>query len=98
LKVHDEWTFVPCVSRFHGIAILMFFDESIHPGRLHFHARYAEFGATYDIETFEPIVGRLPRPAHRLIVRWARLHRDELRRNWESLRLTGRAIPIAPLP
>jgi hypothetical protein len=98
LRVHDEWTQVPCVSRFHGIVITMYFNEENHPGRPHFHARYAEFAATVDIETLEPITGSLPRRADRLVLRWARLHQAELRLNWEMLRSTGRMNPIAPLP
>ena len=89
---------MPCVSRFHGISILMFFDEDNHQGRPHFHARAAGVSASYDIETLEPIVGRLPRPVNRLVLKWARLRQDELRRSWEMLRLTGQALPIAPLP
>ena len=89
---------MPCVSRFHGIVILMYFREAHHSGRPHFHARYAEFEATVDIETLEPIAGCLPRRAVRLVLTWARLHQEELRLNWEMLRSTGRMLPIAPLP
>jgi Domain of unknown function (DUF4160) len=89
---------VPCVSRFHGIVITMYFDESIHPGRSHFHARAAGVWATYDVESLEPIVGHLPRRPARLVSKWARLHQDELRLNWEMLRSTGQMVPIAPLP
>lgn len=85
-------------EQFHGIAILMYRNESIHPGRPHFHARIAEFEAAFDIETLEPIAGSLPRRANRLVLRWARLHQQELRLNWEIMRCTGRIVPIAPLP
>ena len=89
---------MPCVSRFHGIAILMYRNEGIHPGRPHFHARIAEFEASFDIETLELIAGSLPRRANRLVLRWARMHQRELLLNWDSLRSTGRITPIAPLP
>jgi hypothetical protein len=56
LKVHDEWTRMPRVSAFHGIVIEMYFNESPHSGRPHFHAKYAGASASYDIETLEPIV------------------------------------------
>jgi hypothetical protein len=82
LKVHDEWTDVPCVSRFHGIAILMYRNEGIHPGRPHFHARYAGVTASYDIRTSERIAGRLPPRVERLVRRWASRHQDELSENW----------------
>jgi hypothetical protein len=97
LRVHDEWTDVPCVSRFHGIAISMYFDEEVHPGRPHFHAEYAGEKATYDIRTLELISGRLHPKARRLIVRWAEMHQFELRRNWDLMRLAQTPSPIDPL-
>jgi hypothetical protein len=89
---------VPRVSAFYGIVISMYFDEANHPGRPHFHAQCAGVSASYDIETLEPIAGRLPRRAAKLVRRWARLHQDDLRRNWGLLRSDGQVIPIAPLP
>jgi hypothetical protein len=88
---------VPRVSSFYGIVITMYFSEVEHRGRPHFHARYAGVSASYDIETLEPLVGRLPRRSHRLVVRWARLHRDELLRDWERCRDGLSPIPIDPL-
>jgi hypothetical protein len=89
---------MPRISAFYGIVITMYFNEDVHPGRPHFHAVCADAEASFDIENLELIAGRLPRRAHRLVLRWARLHQAELRRNWELLRSTGRVIPIAPLP
>ena len=88
---------MPRVSAFYGIVITMYFNESQHLGRPHFHATYADVEASFDIESLELIVGRLPNRANKLVLRWAKLHQDELRRNWELLRSTGRVIPIAPL-
>lgn len=87
-----------CVSRFHGIVITMYFNEGLHLGRPYFHAEYAGEWASFDIASLEVIVGCLPRRANKLVLRWARLHQEELRRNWDLLRLTGRLTPIAPLP
>lgn len=95
---HEEWAPMPRVSAFYGIVITMYLDEGIHPGRPHFHAIYADAEASFDIERLELIVGGLPRRANKLVLRWAKLHQSELRRNWELLRSTGRVIPIAPLP
>jgi Protein of unknown function (DUF2442)/Domain of unknown function (DUF4160) len=53
---------MPRVSAFYGIVIRMFHNETNHPGRPHFHAEFAGVSASYDIETLEPIVGRLPAP------------------------------------
>jgi Domain of unknown function (DUF4160) len=89
---------MPRVSAFYGIVIGMFWDEERHRGRPHFHARCGDHEASYDIETLEPIVGRLPRRADKLVVRWGRLHRDELRHNWQLLRTRQAPFPIDPLP
>jgi hypothetical protein len=88
---------MPRVSAFYGIVIRMFSDENMHPGRPHFHAVYAGISASYDIDTLEPIIGRLPRRAHRLATKWARLHQDELLLNWQRLRSRRSVIPIDPL-
>jgi hypothetical protein len=89
---------VPRVSAFYGIVIQMFHNEAFHPGRPHFHAEFAGVSASYDIETLEPIVGRLPRRSHRLVVKWARLHQDELLRDWARCRAGRSPLPIDPLP
>jgi len=88
---------MPRVSAFYGIVITMFHNEDIHPGRPHFHADFAGVSASYDIETLEPIVGRLPRRSHRLVVKWARLHRGELLQNWRRCRVHEPLLPIDPL-
>jgi len=89
---------MPRVSAFYGIVIEMYFNEARHSGRPHFHARFAGFTASYDIETLEPIVGRLPRRSHGLVVKWARLHRNELLRDWARCRVRRPLLPIDPLP
>lgn len=53
---------MPQVSAFYGIVITMYFDEAHHSGRPHFHAEYGGIVASYDIDSLEPIVGRLPPP------------------------------------
>ncbi len=89
---------MPRVSAFYGIVIWMYANEAFHPNRPHFHAEFAGVSASYDIETLEPIVGRLPHRNHRLVVKWARLHRDELLRNWARCRAHQPLRPIDPLP
>ncbi|MBS1885048.1 MAG: DUF4160 domain-containing protein [Actinobacteria bacterium] len=89
---------MPRVSAFYGIVIEMYFDEAHHAGRPHFHAKYAGVSASYDIETLRPIVGRLPRRSHRLVVKWARLHQEELLQDWARCRTDRPLLPIDPLP
>jgi hypothetical protein len=88
---------VPRVSTFYGIVIWMYFDESIHPGRPHFHAGYAGVKVPYDIRTLKPIAGRLHPRANRLVVEWGRRHQFELRRNWKLVQAKQAPISIDPL-
>jgi len=87
---------MPRVSAFYGIVIWMYPDEG-HHRRPHFHAEYGEAEASFDIETLEEIAGRLPGRATRLVVRWAKIHRPELRANWQRARAGESPIPIEPL-
>jgi hypothetical protein len=89
---------MPRVSAFYGIVILMFPNEEKHPGRPHFHAKHAGVMASYDIATLKPIAGRLPGRVHRLVLKWARLHQDELMRDWARCRARKPLLPIDPLP
>lgn len=74
---------MPRISSFYGIVITMYHDESHHAGRPHFHAGYAGEEASIDIESLETIAGAIPPRARRLVQEWARMHRSELRTNWE---------------
>lgn len=71
---------MPLISRFLGIRIYMYFGDHNPP---HFHAKYGEYEAEFDIHTLGVITGRLPRRVHMLVVEWALLHQEELWQNWE---------------
>jgi hypothetical protein len=87
---------MPRVSAFYGIVIWMYPNEG-HHGRPHFHAEYGESEASFDIETLEVIIGQLPGRPTRLVEKWAKLHRPELRANWQRARAGEPLIPIDPL-
>ncbi len=86
---------MPTISRFYGILIQMYFGDHVPP---HFHALYAEFEALIAIETFEVIRGGLPGRAMALVLEWAQIHRDELRRDWELCVQNQTPMRILPLP
>jgi hypothetical protein len=88
---------VPRISAFHGIVIWMYHDEAHHSGRPHFHASYGEDEATIDIEDLTILAGELPSRGQRLVVRWAKAHRPELRENWVRARRHQPLAPIEPL-
>lgn len=71
---------MPTISQFHGIDIIMRLNEHRPP---HFHARYAEQIAAIQIGTWEYQAGELPNRVYKLILKWGKLHEQELRENWE---------------
>jgi hypothetical protein len=89
---------VPRISSFYGITIWMYYDEAIHLGRPHFHARYGDAEASIDIESLAIISGDLPPRARRLVVVWATIHQIALRDNWVRARNHQQLEPIEPLP
>ena len=70
---------MPEISRFLGIIVAMYYNDHSPP---HFHARYGENEIRVDIETGEILSGAFPRRAHRLVLEWFELHRDELLEDW----------------
>ena len=74
---------MPVVALFHGIRILLYWDDRNPP---HFHAEYAEHTAEVDIRRSVVIAGYLPRRQLRLVLAWALLYEDELMQNWELAR------------
>jgi len=84
---------MPEISRFLGISIYMYYRDHGPP---HFHAVYAEFEITVEIER-GVISGRFPRRALSLVLEWCLLHKAELLSDW---RLAAGNLPlnsIAPL-
>ena len=85
---------MPELSRFLGISILMYFDDHNPP---HFHVKYNEFRAIISINELRIIDGHLPARILGLVVEWAELHKDELMRDWELVKNTGKIFKIDPL-
>ncbi|WP_077132365.1 DUF4160 domain-containing protein [Spirosoma montaniterrae] len=69
---------MPEISRFYGIVITMYFSDHNPP---HFHARYGDDKAEYDIQTLALLAGKLPKRTHFLVIEWAIEYREELLRN-----------------
>ncbi len=73
---------MPEISRFYGIIIFMFVKDHNPP---HFHAKYNEYQATFSINDFALLNGKLPSKALSLVIEWASLHQSELIENWNKL-------------
>jgi hypothetical protein len=85
---------MPCVSRFYGISIYLYFQNHAPP---HFHAVYGGSEAALEIESSHVLRGSLPGRAKALVRAWAEQHRAELRDNWERARRGEPLADIAPL-
>jgi hypothetical protein len=85
---------VPTISRFFGIAIVMFFDDHGFP---HFHARHSDRGAKVRIDNLEVIESNLRRRQLRFVLAWAELHQEELEENWQRARDRATLLAIEPL-
>lgn len=86
---------MPEISRFYGIVIKMFHNDH-QPA--HFHAEHGSDQVLVAIDTLAIIAGKLRPRATGLVIEWASLHQDELRRNWEQARNNQPLDPIDPLP
>ena len=84
---------MPIVSRFLGIAIVMFYADH-QPA--HFHARYGEAEVLIEIESGR-VHGSFPPRALRLVLEWRDLHLQELQDDWERCLAQEPLHPIAPL-
>jgi hypothetical protein len=85
---------MPELSRFYGIIIRMFYGDHPPP---HFHAAYQGEVVQINIETLEVMKGAIRRRALVLVLEWAALHRDELRRAWDLASLNQEPDKIPPL-
>ena len=72
---------MPEISRFYGIIIYIYFREHNPP---HFHAVYGEEEILIEIATLRVLVGHLPPRALGLVIEWASIHHEELKRAWDQ--------------
>ena len=74
---------MPVLSRFYGIVIRMYFQQSEH-NPPHIHALYGEDMAAIDIKSGTVLEGYLPQKALEMVREWVIIHQDELLRIWET--------------
>lgn len=68
---------MPEISKFYGISIYIYYNDHNPP---HFHAIYGEHEAIIEIENLSVLAGKLPAKALGLVIEWASIHQDELRK------------------
>lgn len=85
---------MPCVSRFYGIAIYLYYKDHAPP---HFHAIYGEDEVAIEIATGNVMAGAIPKRAAQLVQEWLAQHQAELQVDWD-LAVSGRPLnPVPPL-
>ena len=74
---------MPVLSRFYGIVIRMYFQQSEHnPSQI--HALYGEDMAAIEIKTGMVLDGNLPKKALSMVREWVLLNRDALLEMWST--------------
>ena len=74
---------MPVLSRFYGIIIRMYFQQSEH-NPPHIHALYGEDMAAIDIQNGEILEGHLPPKALLMVREWMSIHQKALLHIWET--------------
>ena len=74
---------MPVLSRFYGIIIRMYFQQSEH-NPPHIHAIYGENVAAIDFQEKKIIEGELPKKALELVTEWISIHEEELKEIWDT--------------
>lgn len=85
---------MPTLSEFFGITIRMYWLDHARP---HFHAFYSGEEAKFEVDPTRRVEGSFSERATRLVLEWARVHREELLINWDLLSEGGSAIKIEGL-
>ena len=85
---------MPCVSRFYGIAIYLYYKDHAPP---HFHAIYGDNEVMIEITTGTVLAGNIPKRAAKLVQEWRTLHQAALEVDWD-LAVSGQPLnPVPPL-
>lgn len=87
---------MPELSRFRGMIISMFYNDVGRHGVAHFHVRYGDYEASFDLQG-ELLAGELPVKQAKLIAAWVVLHGDELEENWYLAQSGGTCYRIDAL-
>jgi len=87
---------MPEISRFNGLIIKMYYDDTSRHHKPHVHVFYGDDEAVVGLDG-EVLAGGLPIKQYKLVAAWLVLHEDEAYRAW-NLAVSNRPFQrIAPL-
>ena len=72
---------MPILSRFKGITVRMFFNDTQQHYKPHVHVEYSGNKAVIGLDG-ELLEGALPRRQYNLILGWLALHEEEIYKAW----------------
>ncbi len=87
---------MPLISHFYGILIYIYSEAGGQHNLSHFHAKYAEYEAVFDLDG-NLVSGELPRNKSKLIEAWCLLHREELYAAWTAWNESHEVVKIEGL-
>ena len=83
---------MPILSKFYGITIRMYFQQSEH-NPPHIHSLYGDDIVAVEIQTGDILEGNFPPKALSMVREWTELHKDDLLQIWK----TQEFIKLPPL-
>jgi hypothetical protein len=75
--------YMPTISMFYGILILMYFYDNKRHNVPHIHAEYGEYHVTLAINDGSVLAGNLPRQKMKLVQAWMEIHKEDLLADWK---------------
>ena len=87
---------MPLISHFYGILIYIYKEIGGQHNVPHFHAKYAEFEAVFDLDG-NIVTGELPTNKSKLVEVWCSLHREELNAAWRAWNESNETVKIEGL-
>lgn len=87
---------MPLISQFYGILIYIYREVNSQHNLPHFHAKFAEYEAVYDLEG-NLLEGELPIKKAKMVVAWVAIHEDEIKAAWTAWNESNEVIKIEGL-
>ena len=89
--------FMPTISMFYGILVLMYFRDNRRHHFPHIHVRYQGEEAVMSIEDGSLFDGNLPPKQIKMVQAWIEIHKEELLVDWDLAVNGEEPFRIAPL-
>ena len=82
-NLHVKELFMPTISMFYGIVVMMFFKDNKQHNLPHIHVRYQDKKAVIEIQNGTVLDGDFPGKQLKLVQAWIEIHKDELLADWD---------------